>query len=306
MMTTLPGAASASPTRTRRVAPLFVSSEIVTGENRFLVGLINQNDAPVASPAIDIGVEFFDLADSETDPVFSIDTEFVWTVKPLRGLWIGKADFPNAGEWGAEVTVNGAGFDEKVTGTFIVKKESATPAIGDPRQPSDTPTADDADDLSEISTDAKPDPRFYQLSVADAVSSGKPFVLTFATPKFCTSKVCGPTLDIVKKVAPDYPDMNFIHVEPFDLVAVEQGEFEPVPSVDEWGLPTEPWVFIVDSKGNVAAKFEGTLSPTGAESTRSTRCSSGVVDAQSEQAAVSLVELDNERARRCPGVFRDG
>jgi len=26
--------------------------------------------------------------------------------------------------------------------------------------------------------------------------------------------------------------------------------------VDEWGLPTEPWTFVIDSQGLVQAKFE--------------------------------------------------
>ena len=28
-------------------------------------------------------------------------------------------------------------------------------------------------------------------------------------------------------------------------------------AVEEWGLPSEPWTFIVDDRGLVAAKFEG-------------------------------------------------
>ena len=38
-------------------------------------------------------------------------------------------------------------------------------------------------------------PVFYQVSVHDALAAHKPFVLVFATPAFCTSRVCGPTLD---------------------------------------------------------------------------------------------------------------
>jgi hypothetical protein len=30
--------------------------------------------------------------------------------------------------------------------------------------------------------------------------------------------------------------------------------------VREWNLPTEPWVFLVDAKGVIRAKFEGALS----------------------------------------------
>ena len=29
-----------------------------------------------------------------------------------------------------------------------------------------------------------------------------------------------------------------------------------VAAVDEWGLPTEPWTFVIDSQGLVQGKFE--------------------------------------------------
>ena len=29
-----------------------------------------------------------------------------------------------------------------------------------------------------------------------------------------------------------------------------------VPAIKEWGLPTEPWTFILDSQGLVQVKFE--------------------------------------------------
>jgi hypothetical protein len=34
----------------------------------------------------------------------------------------------------------------------------------------------------------------------------------------------------------------------------------PVPATVEWGLPTEPYIFVVDSAGRVTAKFEGVAS----------------------------------------------
>jgi hypothetical protein len=33
------------------------------------------------------------------------------------------------------------------------------------------------------------------------------------------------------------------------------------PAVDEWGLPTEPWVFVVDSEGIILGRFEGLVTP---------------------------------------------
>jgi hypothetical protein len=68
-------------------------------------------------------------------------------------------------------------------------------------------------------------------------------------------------------VAADFKDeLAFIHVEPYQLettdaglqpVLSEAGGFQAVPSVVEWGLLSEPYIFVVDDDGTLAAKFEG-------------------------------------------------
>ena len=65
-----------------------------------------------------------------------------------------------------------------------------------------------------------------------------------------------------KTVTVEYPDVDFVHVEVY-------GEFnEPgfvpdadhlVPAVVAFGLPTEPWVFVVDEDGMVTGRFDGVL-----------------------------------------------
>jgi hypothetical protein len=245
-----------TPYKDAKAFPVFISSEIVVGENRFLVGLLDEHDAPIGVPAIDVHISFFDLREAETEPTSQQDMDFIWTVPRERGVYVTRASFDHAGEWGAEVSIEGQGIDERLRGSFLVKENGTTPGIGDPAPSVDTPTSHDVDDLSEISTDTHPDPRFYQLSVKDALSSKKPFVLTFATPKFCQTAVCGPTLGVVKDVARDFPRMTFIHVEPYeDLSNIGK----VVPAVVKWGLKSEPWVFVVDEKGVVRAKFEGVL-----------------------------------------------
>ena len=29
-----------------------------------------------------------------------------------------------------------------------------------------------------------------------------------------------------------------------------------VPAVEQWGMPTEPWTFVIDREGRIRAKFE--------------------------------------------------
>lgn len=236
--------------------PYFISSEILVGENRFLIGVLDSNDAPFGSPDVEVDVAFYDLEASDSEPVSQHDTEFVWTVEPERGIYVTYPTFDRAGEWGAEVSIRGAGVEENVRGTFEVTETGTTPALGEPAPASNTPTVDDVDDLSEISTDPHPDRRFYRRSVAQALAAREPFVVVFATPKFCASEVCGPTLDTVKGVAERFRGITFIHSEIYEGL---EPSTPLVEAVEEWGLPNEPWVFVVDGNGRVAAKYEGVV-----------------------------------------------
>lgn len=255
-----PAASFEQPPTDAEAYPVFVSSELAVGENRFLLGLLDDGDAPIGDPSIDVSVAFYDLETSATKPVDETPMDFLESIPGERGLYVTEATFDHAGKWGAEVTITGPGLDESVKGSFEVKESTTTPVIGAPVPKSDTPTGSDVEDLSAISTDPHPDPRFYKMSIAEAVEQHMPFVAVFATPKFCTSQVCGPTLDIVKQVARDWPKVEFIHVEIYSNLD-DPSNLEPVPATDEWGLPTEPWVFVVDSRGRLDAKYEGAVAP---------------------------------------------
>lgn len=248
-----------APTPGQDVFPVVASSEIVVGDNRLQIGLIDNNDAPFRSPKTTLQVDFVGPEDEK--PSSSTSMSFLWTIKPVQGLWVGQATFDQSGQWEAIIDVTGGGYDTTVRTTFDVRKEGTTTEIGDKAPAVDTPTASDVQDLSEITTDSDPNRRFYELSIADAVKAGRPAVIVFATPKFCTSQVCGPTLSIVKDVAKDFPRVNFVHVEPYELHKVPE-ELAPVPAVTAWGLPSEPWVFVTDQRGRVAAKYEGSVAPT--------------------------------------------
>lgn len=245
------------------VYPIFVSSEIVAGANRFLIGLLDKNDAPITASDLTVSATFepveSDAGDaSGSDLQFEESFQFIETdPRSGRGLYAAQAEFPLVGTWAADLEIQGGTLDTSVRGCFEVAQDPMTPAIGAPAPKSETATAKPGADLSKISTDDHPVMRFYELSVADAIAQGRPFVVTFATPKYCASQVCGPTLDIVKAIAKDHPKLTFIHSEIYEGLEPNN---PPLPAVVEWGLPSEPWVFVVDGKGRVSAKFEGTVS----------------------------------------------
>ena len=184
---------------------------------------------------------------------------------------MGYADFPTAGEGGGEVDVAQTGAaPEAARVRFEVQDKGTTVAVGQPAPSVETKTlVDVGGDVRLISTDTKPDPALYATSVADALARHEPFVLAFATPAFCQSRVCGPTLDIVKKVKAMEPGVTFINVEPYQLVEKDgslqpvldaNGQLTPVPAVDAYGLLVEPWIFVVDREGIVRASFEAVVS----------------------------------------------
>src|SRR5918992_5609319 len=61
--------------------PVFANSEIVVGENRLMVGLLNRNDAPIGSPKTDVRITFFAPDEPET-PALESDFDFVWIDEP--------------------------------------------------------------------------------------------------------------------------------------------------------------------------------------------------------------------------------
>ena len=112
--------------------------------------------------------------------------------------------------------------EQTIPFSFDVKEDASVVWPGEKAPSVDTPTlADVGGDVAKISSDEDPVEAFYETSVADALAANKPFVLVFATPKFCQTKTCGPTLEKIKTVAAAHPDMTFINVEPYLLEDVD-------------------------------------------------------------------------------------
>ena len=252
-------------------APVNASQDLAVGQNRMLFNILDRQNQSVASPDRSMLLRFFNLERSRTEPASETGATFMTTVPGRPGLYRATATFDAAGEWGVEAVASESD-GTKRTGRFVfsVRESGTTPAIGAPAIASDTPTASTPAEIATISTDNDPDPDFYRQSVAGALAAHEPFALIFATPAFCTSATCAPTLDVVKSAADPFKDrMDFIHVEPYELEMVD-GQLRPVLSPEnlpisvastaDWGLPSEPYIFVVDANGKVTAKFEGIAS----------------------------------------------
>ncbi|HEY8239733.1 MAG TPA: hypothetical protein VIF63_09890 [Candidatus Limnocylindrales bacterium] len=258
------GAPATAPT----ILPILIApSVVICGSNRVVFSFLDAKNVPMGAPDRTVALKIFSLGRDPANPTTAVDGTFIWAIENQVGIYVANVAFPESGVYGAEfVTAVGGGEPEKVRLTFDVQPTSPVVKVGDKAPASKTPTAADVGgDISHLSTDPKPDPTFYETSVDQALAKHEPFVLVFATPKFCTSATCGPTLDHVKPFAARYPTVTFINVEPYQLKLVD-GVLQPVldadlrlqaaPVTDDWHLVNEPTVYVVDRTGIVRANFE--------------------------------------------------
>lgn len=271
-----PGSASISASASPVVVgsapfiPVIVSSQAIVGQNRFLIGLLDATgQKPIGRPDTTVKVTFT-RADQSGAPLGPQPAEFVWAVPDVRGIFVANVAFPSDGEWNVAVDAAGGGVPAAtVKIQFQVTATGSAVAVGAKAPATTTPTAADVGgDLKQISTDPSPDATFYTTSVDEALKDHEPFVLVFATPAFCASSQCGPTLDSVKAVAKEEPGVTFIHVEPYKLafsdgrlqpVLDANGQLQPTDAVAAWGILSEPWVYVVDDLGVVRASFEAVI-----------------------------------------------
>ena len=252
----LAGSCASSPTLPDDALVLMVSSDLSVGHHRVAVGALStSNESLVTDDPITI--EFFRPNGSTAG---AVRARFMWAIPDVRALWVSEFDFDIDGVWSLGVR---DGDGNLVMGQpFAVSATSVAVAVGEVAPLSETKTLV-SNDMDDLTSDSAPDVRFYEQTVAEAVTSGRPTVIVFATPAFCTSATCGPSLDVAKGLIDEFSEVNWVHVEVFDNLGAEsRDELVVVPAVAEWGLQTEPWVFVVDADGLVRDRLEGAADET--------------------------------------------
>lgn len=255
--------------------------ELLVGEDsRFIAGLLTPDQMFVSFGTVDI--EFFYLGTREGEgtaeegpsatgrflaiegtDIRAGDTPQATTAADGRGVYAADVTFDRAGFWAAQVTATLDG--EPVTGrvVFEVFEDNTYPAVGEraPRTDNLTLHSDDAPreavDSRARDGEAIPDPELHRTTIAESIRKGEPALVVFATPVYCVSRFCGPITDMAAALAKDYGDrVNVIHVEiwrDFQNTVVNKGAAE---WVYRGGDLTEPWIYLIDSTGKIAARWD--------------------------------------------------
>ena len=243
-------------------AAVVLTSDLSVGKGRLAYGVVSRDGPPLQAESATVRTYYLPPNTEAKEARQSLTATFdEWPFS--AGVFSVFADFDIAGSWELETEFTSVDGQEVIAkSAFTVKETSDTPAVGDPAPASISPVASEVADISHITTASNPDPALYAISIRDAVAERKPLVVGFSTPRYCTTGTCGPQVEQLGSLRQKYEGrVNVIHVEVFkDPHLVEEGKRpgrdDLAEAVREWGLPTEPWTFVVDSDGIVRAKFE--------------------------------------------------
>jgi len=239
---------------------VLIPSEVIVGPNRFAVGIFDQGGNLVHDA--DVHLHFYDLTD-HSNPFFESEAD-AYPISTERGdvtIFAFDREFSHGGDWGVEVEVTFPDGSQALNGIrFFVLDDSPSIKPGEKVPEIHTPVlADVNQNLSLLSSAEKPNPAFYEKSLDQAITSGKPTLLLFATPAFCQTRFCGPAYEIFSDLEKFYQgEINFIHVEVFTgLPNPEATNWAVTPSMERFGLQSEPWIFLIDKDGTVLYRVEG-------------------------------------------------
>ncbi|MEX0985456.1 MAG: hypothetical protein WD096_10475 [Actinomycetota bacterium] len=283
-----PQAAPTSQGENLPVQVSLVNYELLANEsNRFLVGLILPDNRLVAYGTVQMR---FQGIGADGQPAGAASESVTGTYLPVPGTKVGDysadpqaispatvrgvyelegVEFGTAGTWAVQVAarVEDYGVVQGTT-TFEVLDAPRVPGVGETAPASDNAVI--GDDVPSVQVDSRaqggadiPDPELHAVSIADAIDEARPTVVVFSTPVYCQSRFCGPVTDMVSDLEQKYGDeAAFIHVEVWkDFQTSTANE-----AAAEWlfrdGDLTEPWLFMIDEDGTIAARWDNLFTET--------------------------------------------
>ena len=132
----------------------------------------------------------------------------------------------------------------------VVRRGDVMPAI-------DTPTIDDPRGVDPYCSRSPEPCPLHDVTLNEALASGKRVVFIVGTPAHCKTAVCAPVLEGMIELAAAHPEVVFVHAD----VYADRNGTEVAPTVAELGLTFEPVVWVIGTDGVITHRFEGVWHP---------------------------------------------
>lgn len=126
------------------------------------------------------------------------------------------------------------------------------PLVGEPLPPFDTPTLRDARGVDPLCTRSGGPCPFHDITLTEALTSGRPVAYLVGTPAFCSTGTCAPALDFLVERASSGGDTVFVHAD----IYTDSTATKVAPAVEAYGLTYEPVLFVTDAAGVVRHRLD--------------------------------------------------
>lgn len=241
---------------------VLATPDLGVGPQRFAL-VLSDNQGLVKFPVVEFAsYRYPNGFDGEREgPVETVFARFSLFPFGTRGIHVTELGFDSSGDWSVEANVprtDGSSAPAEVRFNVLESPESVN--VGEAAPPSQNRTLADVDDIAELTTGSFHDEELYRYTIAESIERERPFVIVFASPAFCTNAVCGPQVEVVSELRELYSEnADFIHVDLFENPQEIQGDLSLAMEtglLEEWGLVSQEWTYVVGSDGRVAARFE--------------------------------------------------
>ncbi len=175
---------------------------------------------------------------------------------------------PEPGIYDLEITIGERRMTLPVQAFDRAQVSVALPGDSFPRL--DTPTLDDVRGVDPLCSLIDGPCAFHQQTAASILDERRPLALLVATPAFCSTAYCGPSLETLIEAARgplfSSSDIGFVHVEPWANPREGQGLSDPglrlAPTPGQLGLEFEPALFLVDRSGILVERIDNVFDST--------------------------------------------
>ncbi len=245
------GGASTSLPKDLSLVQRFPGTVLVPGELRLPISLATQKgvltDSDTALPNTLTGR----LVNSDTGDVVDATLS-----APKHGNGIPQPYWPfvvTVAEPGLYSLIVDGGPDTGAALQVVERTSVAIPLVGDSLPPFDTPTTRDTRGVNPICTRAEGLCPFHDLTLSDALASGKKVVYLIGTPAYCQTGTCAPALDALIELSQSTgDDVVFVHA---DVYSDDKAEIV-APAVKAYNLTFEPALFITDATGTLRQRLD--------------------------------------------------
>jgi hypothetical protein len=182
-----------------------------------------------------------------------------------RPYWPVNLELTTAGLHTAQIDVGGSTASAAFTITPV--EQVAIPKVGDELLAVDTPTVTDARGVKPICT-RDPACPLHEMTLTEALASGRPVAVLIGTPAYCQTGTCGPVLDILLEQQGAHPDVAMVHAEIYrdpeqalsSTATTTVGQGADLGQVTEivqvYELPFEPVLYVAGADGVIRSRLD--------------------------------------------------